>query len=242
MSVEVGVNRFFVKNIPTVGINITPRYRDIPLSTDETFTLGTASAENYFILSGQAASPPRYGDGSLVGGLLSLYAYTGNVADNRHPPQLRGYMLNKNTTLKEGAFSLAHKSGSTAQPVVGDKIAVYGSNPANDIPYLSESFEGNPSEFTPNLLNRQGNSNIVTLGDPYISSVDLFQMVKEWQYAGLTQASFDLNVTSVIYYNNVPDKYGGNWVNPPGISNWEQPNAGESRSGGGGQSSGGRRR
>ena len=177
MTVEVPRNSYYVKQNIAVGINLNPLFKDLPTDSSDKFTLGGGLHENYFALSGTVADYPSYGSGELKGGVLSLYAESGSFKDARATPSLSGYLMNKDIKLVEGGFTFAHRSGSTSNEEVGNKLAVITSNPNNLIPLVNEDFEGNPNEF--NTINRMGSNNIVAYSDMYMDGSDFITFLND---------------------------------------------------------------
>jgi|10_taG_2_1085330.scaffolds.fasta_scaffold00582_8 hypothetical protein len=170
-TIEVPRNTFYKKQSITTAVTLKPQFADLPSNTDETFTFNNGGDLSFYALSGSVPANPSYGEAVLEGAHLRMYVSGVTMDNSRYTPQIVGYALNPKVTLKEGGFSLANASGSSSAAVVGNMLAVYSSQPVNDIPYVLEEFEGNPEEFQ--SVTRMGGNNQITYSSPYITLENL---------------------------------------------------------------------
>ena len=175
-TIEVPRNTFYKKQSITTAVTIKPQFPDLPSNTDKTFTFNQGGDVSFYVVSGSVPDNPSYGEAVLNGGHLRMYVSGVNMDNARYTPHIVGYALNPKITLKEGAFSLANRSGSASNAVVGNRLAVYASMPVNDIPHLLEEFEGSPEEFQ--TLTRVGGNNQMTLSNPFITLENLRKIYK----------------------------------------------------------------
>ena len=175
-TIEVPRNTFFKKQTISTAVTIYPQYSDLSSSTDTTFELTTGVSPKVFILSGTVPDRPAYGNADLNGGFLRTFVSGVNFKNNRATPEIRGYVLRPHVTLAEGGFSLANRSGSSSDAVVGNKLAVYSSRPFNDVALIQEEFEGAKEDF--NTITRVGGNSNITFSDPYIAWDNLSKVLE----------------------------------------------------------------
>ena len=160
-------NHFYKKKEIETGVNVRPKFSDLPSSTATTATLGTKRDENIFVMSTTVPELPDYGDAEQVGATISLYTSAVDVKNNRSEPQIVGYKLNEDLSLAEGGISLSAK---------GDRLGLYSVHPINPTPYLEEEFEGAPEDIE--TINRMGTNNVITSTKAYITIKNLQKMMQ----------------------------------------------------------------
>ena len=160
-------NHFYKKKEIETGVNIRPKFSDLPSSTASTAKLGTNRDENVFVMSTTVPELPDYGDAEQVGASISLYTSAVDVKNNRSEPQIVGYKLSEDLSLAEGGISLSSK---------GDRLGLYSVHPINPTPYLEEEFEGAPEDIE--TINRMGTNNVITSTKSFITKDNLQKMMQ----------------------------------------------------------------
>ncbi len=205
MTTEVKRNHFYKKKFIETGVNLMPNFTDLPVGSEDTFVLNMGQNAKGYVLSGEVSSLPSYGSGELVGGLLSLYCSGSDVQSNRTTPDIFAYRMQPHVQLKEGTFSLAHLSGNTAKAEVGQNVALYQSNPVDDLDYLVENFDGD--DTTLGTITRMGAGNLVNYSKPYILAADFYQGYQDTYGINLDDSSYE------YFLRNVEDVRGEDFYN-----------------------------
>ena len=209
--IRVPRNTFYIKQTIEEGVNVNPIFKDLTLATEDTFELGEGSSENTFVLSGSVPDYPEYGAGELDGAYLSLYCKDITSLQTRDNPKMLGYVLKPHVDIKEGGYTLAHQSGSTLLPQIGNLMSTYYVNPVNTIPYISEEFEGAVHGFQDSITRTGGGGNIVFSG-PFITRAD-YKAVLHKKAGSFSDKQFDQHLTHLGY--NAYPKSSRRWTATP---------------------------
>lgn len=231
MTIEIPLNTFYVKQPVTEAVNISPLFKDLPLSTEETFEVAEGNKENCFVLSGSVPNYPEYGAAELDGGYLSLYCKDITSLQARQNPKLKGYILRPHVEILEGGYTLAHVSGNTDKPQIGQLLNTYYVNPVNPAAYLSEEFEGASSGFQDSVT-RTGGGGSVTFSGPYITKED-YRSALAQAGAVFDEKEFEQHLVTIGYnaypassrrWERAPDKgtgFAGMYWTDTGAGDWD---------------------
>lgn len=167
-------NHFYKKTDFSDMTKLPWGFNDLPQSVGDEILFSASDTAQSAILTGNIASLPPYGDAAVDGGYIKLFQSSVSGNTHRQSSNVKLYAMTPDLPITEGGFSFAHRSGSTSNDEVGQKVALYNSNPVGSI-YLSETFEG--ITIDPDSITRSNGSATVKMSEPYFRNDELTEYV-----------------------------------------------------------------
>ena len=167
-------NHFYKKTDFSDMTKLPWGFNDLPQSVGNELLFSASDTAQSAILTGNIASLPPYGDAAVDGGYIKIFQSSISGNTHRQSTNVKLYAMTPDLPITEGGFSFAHRSGSTSNDEVGQKVALYNSNPVGSI-YLSETFEG--ITFDQDSVTKSAGSSTVKMSEPYFRNDELTEYV-----------------------------------------------------------------
>mgnify|MGYP003648493761 CR=1 FL=1 len=133
--VEIERNMFYKRQeiAGSGAVKLNAMYKDLAEPETDILTLGGGPKMNRFVLSGQSAPTPKYGDSTLKFGRFVTYVSGSDLSETAKLPAVDLYVAKKGTEILEGGMNLM---------TGGENLMVIASWVDSDIPWLEENFDG----------------------------------------------------------------------------------------------------
>ena len=176
-------NTFYKRTTLTNASAIQPNFSDLARGVSgDLISLQGGFKETNYVLSGNIAETPTYGESELIGGYLSVFVSGVTMGTTPTLPQLELYKLKPGVEVQEGKMSIAYLSGSSGNTGInpdtnvdyldGSDLTVFHSVMSTDNNIRTENFDGADKTLGDVKIIKSAGTGIVEMSSAFLTISD----------------------------------------------------------------------